>query len=233
MVGNIPHSGTHLLSKAIRSISCLVSGRVSSTSWMAPTSRCSMPCVPAISTCCSGCSGARFGRPTSGRSFCSRILMPSWSGASTRSLAFATSRCETWRATIGSCRLAELRAGRHLKVFLRVGSLADCQHRNHLVGNLQIDPCDDRHDRPALDARSAIRGPEALDHRFLSIPPAGQSRRRGKPSGLAIDPFASTVSGPAARASAGILKLEIWPSASREQRLRKSGDQLFDVSQPV
>jgi hypothetical protein len=39
-----------------------------------------MPCGPAISTYCSGCSDAPPGRPTSGKNFCSRILTPCSSG---------------------------------------------------------------------------------------------------------------------------------------------------------
>jgi DNA-binding transcriptional LysR family regulator len=87
-VGNIPHSGTHLLSSTITRF--LASYRAPLfTSSMAPTRCCSMLCGREISTCCSGCSDAPSGRPTSGKNFCSRIPTPFLSADSTRSRAFA------------------------------------------------------------------------------------------------------------------------------------------------
>jgi LysR family transcriptional regulator, regulator for genes of the gallate degradation pathway len=86
-VGNIPHSGTHLLSTTITRFLAFIRAHLF-TSSMAPMRGCSMRCGPGISTCCSGYSGVRPGQPTSNKNFCSQILTPFSSVESIRSPAF-------------------------------------------------------------------------------------------------------------------------------------------------
>jgi len=117
-IGNIPHSGTHLLSNAIRRFLGLYPS-ASVQVLDGPYEAFWTPCVPAISTSCLGYLGGQHGRPTSPKNFCSRTHMPSSLAASTRSPRFERLRCVSWLATTGFCQLAELREERHSKPFLR------------------------------------------------------------------------------------------------------------------
>jgi LysR family transcriptional regulator, regulator for genes of the gallate degradation pathway len=84
-IGNIPHSGAHLLSNAIRQFLGLYPS-ASVQVLDGPYEAFWTPCVPAISTSCLGYLGGQHGRPTSLKNFCSLepICRLRWSPAPAR-----------------------------------------------------------------------------------------------------------------------------------------------------